>query len=279
VGTTDARRLELRANNVAGLTVAADGRVGIGTPVPAVSLHVHGAGRFDGGIEYVRPGGDIGMGVYTNMAGVSSAAYPAWWIERGVVVTGGLVVSNDFAGVNVGQLKWISTNALLELEAHLPGGAGDAVRNAILGFSGGDDFAAVNVGQVKNIAAVFWDRLIESGVATAVPWTSDGGNDFAAATVGQLKVAFGFDPAVNLGGDGGSDSDRDGLADEVETGTGIFVDLRDTGSFDSVADSDGDGINDGDEVVAGTDPNSSDTTAPAVSIVVPVAGRIYRLFP
>ena len=282
VGTTDARRLELRANNITGLTVAADGRVGIGIPVPAVSLHVHGPGRFDGGIEYVRPGGDIGMGVYTNMSGVSASAYPVWWLDRGVVVTGGVAVANDFAGVNVGQLKWIASMALLEMDAHLPGGAGDAVRSAVLGFADGDDFAAVNIGQVKNLAAVFWDRLIAAGVATAYPWSSGGGNDFAAATVGQLKVAFGFEVGTtNPGGDDGTsgDSDSDGLADDVESGTGIFVDSGDTGTSASAADSDGDGVRDGDEVVARTDPNSADTTRPDVHIAFPVASRQYIVIP
>jgi hypothetical protein len=282
VGTTDARRLDLRANNVTGLTIAENGRVGIGTPVPAVSLHVHGPGRFDGGIEYVRPGGDIGMGVYTNMSGVSASAYPAWWLDRGVVVTGGVAVANDFAGVNVGQLKWIASMALLEIDAHLPGGAGDAVRNAVLGFSNGDDFAAVNIGQVKNLATVFWDRLIAAGVASAYPWSSSGGNDFAAATVGQLKVAFGFEVGTtDPGGDDGTpgDSDGDGLADDVETGTGIFVDSGDTGTSASSADSDGDGVRDGDEVVARTDPNSSDSTRPDVHIAFPVASGQYIVIP
>ena len=52
-----------------------------------------------------------------------------------------------------------------------------------------------------------------------------------------------------------ADSDNDGLPDSVETGTGVFVDARDTGTKASVADSDGDGASDGLEVTFGTDPN------------------------
>src|SRR5690606_6495995 len=49
--------------------------------------------------------------------------------------------------------------------------------------------------------------------------------------------------------DCGSDSDSDALPDCVETGTGGFVDLSDTGTDPLLADTDGDGIGDGDEVV------------------------------
>lgn len=44
------------------------------------------------------------------------------------------------------------------------------------------------------------------------------------------------------------DSDGDGLADCVETGTGIYVSPWNTGTDPMLADTDGDGLNDGDEV-------------------------------
>ena len=46
-----------------------------------------------------------------------------------------------------------------------------------------------------------------------------------------------------------SDSDGDRLVDCVETGTGVFVDENDTGTDPSLADTDGDAISDGDEVL------------------------------
>ncbi len=53
------------------------------------------------------------------------------------------------------------------------------------------------------------------------------------------------------------DTDGDGLPDNVETGTGIYVSSRDTGTKADVADSDGDGVDDGIEVTYGTNPNDN----------------------
>ncbi|MBN1672366.1 MAG: chitobiase/beta-hexosaminidase C-terminal domain-containing protein [Kiritimatiellae bacterium] len=52
-----------------------------------------------------------------------------------------------------------------------------------------------------------------------------------------------------------ADTDGDGLGDEVETNTGIYVSATDTGSDPTKSDSDGDGRTDGLEVSRGTDPN------------------------
>ena len=52
-----------------------------------------------------------------------------------------------------------------------------------------------------------------------------------------------------------TDIDADGLADSVETNTGILVSSRDTGTKPGVADSDADGFSDGVEVSYGTNPN------------------------
>ncbi len=58
------------------------------------------------------------------------------------------------------------------------------------------------------------------------------------------------------------DLDGDGIKNQFETGTGIYVSPTDTGSNPDVADSDGDGLLDGTEVtVYHTDPNKKDTDA------------------
>ncbi len=53
----------------------------------------------------------------------------------------------------------------------------------------------------------------------------------------------------------GIDRDEDTLPNGVETGTGIFVNANDTGTSPALADTDGDGFDDPDEVAQGTDPN------------------------
>lgn len=61
-----------------------------------------------------------------------------------------------------------------------------------------------------------------------------------------------------------ADTDGDGLSDMVETGTGIWSSQLDTGSNALLADSDDDGLTDGEEVLrkpAPTNPNLADTDA------------------
>ena len=70
-----------------------------------------------------------------------------------------------------------------------------------------------------------------------------------------------------------ADSDGDGLSDSSETNTGSYASSVDTGTDPGNADTDGDGINDGDEYNAGSDPtNASD---PASGETVPGASNPY----
>ena len=55
------------------------------------------------------------------------------------------------------------------------------------------------------------------------------------------------------------DTDRDGLADGVETNTGELVDEENTGTDPNNADTDGDGYADGGEIIGGTDPNDENS--------------------
>ena len=64
----------------------------------------------------------------------------------------------------------------------------------------------------------------------------------------------------------GIDRDEDDLGNGVETNTGTFVNGQDTGTNPALADTDGDGFDDGVEVAAGSDPNS----AASIPGVVPI---------
>lgn len=125
------------------------------------------------------------------------AAAPVWWSERGVTIAS--AEPDDYAPVNQGQLKNIAAAAIAELDAKLPGGAGDALHALANSWSSpapqGNDYASVNVGQLKNIAKPFYDRLISAGIADAYPWTgaSQVRDDFAIVNIGQVKNLFSFD--------------------------------------------------------------------------------------
>ncbi len=134
------------------------------------------------------------------------AAPPAWWTTRGVLATNA-PDTNDFAAVNIGQVKWIATQAKAELEANLPGGCGSAVSNLVAAFTNmttAHDFAVANAGQVKAIAAPFydclrtnhWPCLLPQGMTTnqCYPWSTatNAPQDFATVNLGQLKYIFSF---------------------------------------------------------------------------------------
>ena len=56
-----------------------------------------------------------------------------------------------------------------------------------------------------------------------------------------------------------ADGDGDGIPNIYETGTGIYVSPTNTGTNPNLADTDGDGLNDGAEITGGTNPNQADT--------------------
>jgi hypothetical protein len=70
----------------------------------------------------------------------------------------------------------------------------------------------------------------------------------------------------------GIDRDEDDLGDGVETGTGVFVNASDTGTSAANPDTDGDGFNDGFEVLQGSDPNDPLSTPGGASL--PAAGPL-----
>ena len=124
------------------------------------------------------------------------AAAPAWWSQRGVLVAN--PTPDDYAPANQGQLKNIAAAAVAEMDAKLPGGAGEALRALVTSWSASahtNDFAPVNIGQLKNLAELFYDRLAAAGLASDYPWpiAPQSVDDFAVANVGQVKALFAFD--------------------------------------------------------------------------------------
>lgn len=128
------------------------------------------------------------------------AESPAWWAQRGLVLSGGS--ADDYAVLNQGQLKNLVRAATEEMEARLPGSAGSVLTSLVTGWrasaSNADDYAAVNIGQLKAAAKPVYERLLAVGHISALPaWaTATGGagdDDYAAANIGQAKNLFAFD--------------------------------------------------------------------------------------
>jgi hypothetical protein len=106
-------------------------------------------------------------------------------------------------------------------------------------------------------------------VVTAADGDGDGVLD-AVDNCPVLQNPDQSDTDQDLSGDAcDDDDDGDGLLDVVETNTGVFVGSSDTGTDPLVADTDGDGVDDGLEVQLGSDPTDPLSTPHAV----PVMGR------
>lgn len=196
--------------------------------------------------------------------------FPAWWFDRSVIVPinpndanpvwpASYPPSNDFGGINIGQLKQIATQAAAELNARLPGGAGPEINALIQSWQQPpapgvqrDDFLIPNIGQAKNIAKLFYDRLIAVGYAHAYPWSNSltPPNDFSIINIGQAKNLFKFDVA---------DDDGDGMPNGWEVSNGFDPangDENGNGILDSLDDADGDGVSNLDEQLQGRNPHA-----------------------
>jgi hypothetical protein len=90
---------------------------------------------------------------------------------------------------------------------------------------------------------------------------SGGSSDLTTSWPGFWAIVVRGSASLDLDGDGiqsflDDDDDNDGLLDDVETNTRVFVSESDTGTDPLVADTDGDGVDDGSEISAGSDPNN-----------------------
>lgn len=191
------------------------------------------------------------VGICAVTSGLAQA--PAWWTARGVLDTNQPV--NDYAVVNLGQLKWMATNACAEMDAYFGAGTGvTTLISTICDPTHTDNYFLANIGQLKYVVHLFYDRLHELNLTNTFPANMTGyypwggtpnTNDYALAVIGQLKYIFSFDSAV--------DTDEDGLKDweEVIYGTDPYN-----------PDTDGDEISDGDEIAQGSNPLDPDSQDP-----------------
>ncbi|MEI8197460.1 MAG: hypothetical protein WCI73_16310, partial [Phycisphaerae bacterium] len=143
---------------------------------------------------------------------VIAANYPGWWANRGVVDVHAAITS-DYAVCTSGQLKWMALQAMYELDATLPGGAGSTVSNMVNAWlsntANAEDYSAINAGQLKSVSAPFYDRLkachwpclLPDGMTTNqdYPWSGSisAAQDYSMANNGQVKYVFSF-TVVNL---------------------------------------------------------------------------------
>ncbi|MEQ1750697.1 MAG: SpvB/TcaC N-terminal domain-containing protein, partial [Prosthecobacter sp.] len=121
------------------------------------------------------------------------AGVPGWWTSGTypVIATGSTVVQDDYAAVNVGQMKHMVSKAVLEM-GNLSGGAGLELNTMVSDWSLNQISASnsdmVNVGQLKAVMKKVYDRLNEAHGTTGYPWPTDNQDSFwQAVNVGQLK--------------------------------------------------------------------------------------------
>ncbi|MBU4459686.1 MAG: thrombospondin type 3 repeat-containing protein, partial [Verrucomicrobia bacterium] len=107
-------------------------------------------------------------------------------------------------------------------------------------------------------------RVPEGYAGDALVYSDAQYMEYGSSTV--LSLPAGLAPVVIQ-----RDGDQDGLPDWVETGTHVYVNQFDTGTDPNVADSDGDGVSDGDEVKGRTNPWDRDSML-RITGVIPVRG-------
>jgi hypothetical protein len=202
--------------------------------VPTGAIYVASSPAIVGGVVYV--------GAFNTTAGASkvlalnaSTGATIWASTAGGAVSSSPAVANGvvYIGSMDGKLYALNASTGARLWSYTTGSSvqsSPALANGVVYVASMDGkLYALNASS----GARLWSRAL-NGSVTSSPAVANG-----AVYVGGDRV-YAFKP--------GADSDHDGLADAVETNTGTFTDSAHTGTDPGKADTDGDGINDGDEV-------------------------------
>lgn len=206
---------------------------------------------------------------------------PAWWGSAagpayGIFDPTGSQVQDNYAAVNIGQLKHVATLAKAELDGRLgltaqdwaEAFAPDASPFPFSTASNPENYAPALIGQLKFIGAGFYKVLKKKAIGYDVrsgliaeglgdsdismvdgvyyPWRSSTptAENFAPALTGQLKIVFGFDVA---------DANSDGISDAWE------LTFFGTLSVNPDADPDFDGLSNSEEYSLGLNPTQPAT--------------------
>lgn len=211
-----------------------------------------------------------------------SQSGPDWWTAPGTSIWDGTTQEN-YAPVNVGQLKHVATQAKAYLDGIYPGidwgsaYSGSGISNpfstdAFDPLLATENYSPANVGQLKAIAYGFYKILgiynhdsaanisDFSGTSSylygfVVPWDSSIlGENSNVVNVGQLKLVFSFWPDLDIAENSGS---GDGLADYWELSMFGSTAIHNDPQYDGESGT-GDGLTLLEEFQLGTSPLERD---------------------
>lgn len=177
------------------------------------------------------------------MTPTSSGSFGAQSGQKSLAITAGHPLAAGLTGTQLvfnepnspslsSTFNWGKPNANAARVATI---VSDSTRFAVFGYEAGASMPGL-VAPARRVGFF-------AGDTSATKFTASGWALFEAA------VHF----AVGTTTTPGDDADGDRLPDSAETNTGVFVNASNTGSDPNDADTDGDGIDDGDEVLGTTD--------------------------
>ena len=206
------------------------------------------------------PLGAMDIGDITAMAGAPSTYVPG----QSVTLRATLGYAHDVLGL-LWRPQLPAGWTILSVQAN--GGTPEVVNNEIL-FTGKLPASLLEITYVCGVPEdAQGDVLVQTDVRIMRPGTANPQSLFGLMAPNLLQL----------------DSDGDRLPDWVETDTGIFINRTNTGTDPNNPDTDGDGVWDGEEVPAGTNPNQNGecfrvlSLAPMTGSSILAAGSPYEI--